>query len=270
MSTWVAGPAAGVKQRLLLLFGEEVRPPTLAAACKLTDMRMVVLPLPRRPKKMYVVSAAGSRQRAAGGLNPKDQVPKASCPSRPPIPSHTAAVFDLPPSPTAPSSAPEGLKPCRSECMYSDTSSSSVFSAVRSTKGLRLLQAWVEERGSVCGWPCPLRCGPGQHKLKYSPTAASTSGRTATSGSQAKILQQVGLAAAARGAAGARRHPGVGFTSALVRPELCHGDVWQPGRGRAEPAALYFQTLGCCLGLLAGLGALAALADRQIHPDLRF
>lgn len=56
---------------------------------------------------------------------------------------------------TPPASAPEGLKPCRSECMYSDTSSSSVFSAVRSTNGLRLLQ------GPTAGWNGVARaCGP--------------------------------------------------------------------------------------------------------------
>lgn len=49
---------------------------------------------------------------------------------------------------------PEGLKPCRSEWMYSDTSSSSVFSAVRSTNGLR--DRWNCFSRSVCR-PLPVR-----------------------------------------------------------------------------------------------------------------
>lgn len=154
---------------------------------------------------------------------------QACCRRRPAPP----VVLPLPPASAPRPRAPEGLNPCRSLCMYNDTSSSSVFSAVRSTKGLRDLQRSAARANSSdplgsggCGGQ-GLPAQPACERLQLRLQKACWRGWTPCAWprpmlhcphAQAEILQQVGLAATAGGAAGARHGcwRGLGASAAPV------------------------------------------------------
>ena len=169
-------------------------------------MRMVVLPLPRRPKKMYVVSAGAVRSmHLRSQANLMRAGPSACATQSGALSQKVPSAF----SPPAPQQRTRGLEALQVGVHVQ-----------RHVIQLRLLRGavhkrvaapaarwrvWQGQHASFLGRQGPQRCGTSWVESHCTPYCITQS---ATGHSQAKVLEQVGLAAAASGAAGARRHPG--------------------------------------------------------------